>query len=106
MNLIFWHEIPYRVLRKAEAGRGQGLTFDVKDDAGEEIYSVGFAGSLIDRHFRTAEKSAKEINKAKKKMKHKAGEDTVMRNGIIRDSVIELFVAVALLLAVCSLFIS
>ncbi len=71
-----------------------------------EVYSIGFAGSLVDRHFRTAERAAKEINKAKKKVRDKRDSDLAVRRGVVRDVVVEASVLIAFGLAITSIFVS
>ncbi|MFG2565394.1 hypothetical protein ACGFR6_08135 [Streptomyces sp. NPDC048567] len=98
VNPLFWHEIPYSRLYKAEAGPGRGLALYLKDlpDEDSEIYVVGYAGSLLDRCFRTAETAAKAVNKAKKKNTGPKPQDPEpVRRGLVRDPVIETFLALA-----------
>lgn len=107
INLITWREIPYSLLHKAEAGPGRGLAIYVRGvpEEDSEIHSIGFAGSLVDRRFRTAEKAAKQINKAKKRGRSASSSDAVVRRGVVRDPVVESFVVTAVGLAIASLFI-
>ncbi|AJE43341.1 hypothetical protein [Streptomyces nodosus] len=107
VNCVFWREIPYSLLKKAEAGRGRGLAVYVKGalEQDAEVYSIGFAGSLIDQHFRTAERAAKVINKAKKKARRTQDVNPVVGRGIVRDMVVEISMAIAFVLAITSLFV-
>ncbi|WP_435209916.1 hypothetical protein [Streptomyces sp. bgisy034] len=107
VNVITWREIPYGLLHKVEAGPGRGLALYVKGlpEEDSEIHSIGFAGSLVDRRFRTAEKAAKQINKAKKRWRGATDSNAVVRRGIVRDPVVESFVVMALGFAIASLFV-
>jgi hypothetical protein len=100
VNPGFWHEIPYSLMHHAQAARGSGLTVRVKGlpEDEDEILVVGFAGSLIDFHARTAERAAKRINKEKKKSK--SGRDGKYSKGLVREPVVELFSVLTLLLLV------
>jgi hypothetical protein len=107
VNCMAWHEIPYDFLHKAEGGRGRGLVMYVKgaSEGDAEVYSIGFAGSLVDQHFRTAERAAREINKAKKRARGKSDSGPAVRRGIVRDAVVEMSVLMAFGFSVTSFFV-
>ncbi|MGW6294634.1 hypothetical protein [Streptomyces sp. NPDC055058] len=108
INALFWHELPYRSIQRAEGGRGNGLSVLLKEASGgdSEVPVIAFAGSMMDHRWRTAEKAAKITNKAKKKAAGKFANDTVKRRGIIRDPIVEVFSILALTAAATSLFVS
>ncbi|MGW5974862.1 hypothetical protein [Streptomyces sp. NPDC055186] len=108
VNVLFWCEIPYRLIRKAEGGLGNGLSVYLKDTPSEdsELHVIAFVGSLMDHRWRTAEKAVKVINKSKKRAVGKCEAGDVRRRGIIRDPVVETFAVLALVAIAASLFVS
>ncbi|MGW0777022.1 hypothetical protein ACWD01_25950 [Streptomyces sp. NPDC002835] len=100
VNPIFWYSVPWSEIRKADAAPGSGLVIHTKKDLrGEpEIFTIGFAGSLLDRKFQTAGKAAKEINKAKKKQSRLGEAEPEISYGVVRDLAFEVM---AILAAVC-----
>lgn len=108
VNVLFWHEIPYRLVRKVEGGRGRGLSIYLKGEPSEdsELHVIASAGSLMDRRWRTSEKAAKVINKSKKRAAGKFEDGDVRRRGIIRDPVVEVFAVLALVAIAASFFVN
>ncbi|MFE7208703.1 hypothetical protein ACFY0A_02000 [Streptomyces sp. NPDC001698] len=92
---------------RGRGGRGRGLVLRIKgvpeEDA--EVYSIGFAGSLLDRRFRTAEKAAKEIKEAKRKARGTQDVALAARRGIVRGLIVEISTAMAFGLAITSIFV-
>src|SRR5690606_2635229 len=75
-----------------QGGRGRGLSLYLKDEPSEdsELHVIAFAGSLMDRRWRTAEKTAKVINKSKKRATKNNEADGARRRGVIRDPELKL----------------
>jgi hypothetical protein len=87
VNPVFWYSVPYAAVHKAEAAPGSGLLLRTKIVfRGEsEIFSVGFAGSLLDRRFQTAGRAAKAISKAKKRSPRDGTAEQDIEYGLVRD---------------------
>ncbi|MFF5881796.1 hypothetical protein [Streptomyces sp. NPDC012589] len=91
-----------------QGGRGRGLSLYLKDEPSEdsELHVIAFAGSLMDRRWRTAEKTAKVINKSKKRATKNNEADGARRRGVIRDPVVEAFAVLGLIAIAASFFVN
>jgi hypothetical protein len=107
VNPVFWYSVPYAAVHKAEAAPGSGLLLRTKKDfRGEaEVFSVGFAGSLLDRRFQTAGKAAKAISKAKKRSPRGGTAEQEIEYGLVRDVGFEVMLVLALGCFVASFFV-
>ncbi|UYQ63072.1 hypothetical protein [Streptomyces peucetius] len=106
VNPVFWYSVPYAAVHRAEAAPGSGLVLRTKQDfRGEpEVFSVGFAGSLLDHRFQTAAKAAEAIGKAKKRSPRGGAAEQEIEYGMVRDAVFEAMLVLALACFVASFF--
>ncbi|MER7762433.1 hypothetical protein ABTZ17_22210, partial [Streptomyces sp. NPDC097619] len=100
------HEVPYASIRKVEVDTSGGLTVVPKQTAEtadtEGYASVGFAGSLLDRLFKTSEKAAAEIALYRKHRRHVRGADGPVRRKLTGDTVAEAMLLLAAICPICA----
>ncbi|MCK8434048.1 hypothetical protein G3I77_13715 [Streptomyces sp. D2-8] len=99
VNPIFSYEFPYSAIRKIETNPSGSLIIFPKEytpkNEGEGYLAVGYAGSLLDRIFKTSERAARELKKAQKKGRRMEGADGPVRRRIAADAVAEFMVLAA-----------
>lgn len=105
VNPIFWWELPYGEIYRAEMNSGGSLVVRVKGrvDPDEDALSVGFAGSLLDQYFKTTEGVVREINKRRKRAPRATA--ATKERGVAVDALADFQVACALILVPISLFL-
>ncbi len=105
VNPLFFFSIPYSAIYKVELSPGGSLIVHEKgqglEDEGHLV--VGFAGSLIDRRFGTAEKAMREVRKQVRKARHAPSEEAKIRKGISSNISADLFVCASAALGLVSL---
>ncbi|MEU6756944.1 PH domain-containing protein [Streptomyces sp. NPDC046685] len=106
VNPLFSHEVPYGAIRRIEGNRAGSLIVLPKDGAadteGSGYLVVGFAGSLLDRKFKTSDKAAAELKKRRHKGRHLPGADGPVRRKLAGDVVAETLLLAATVCAVAS----
>jgi hypothetical protein len=93
VNPVFSYEIPYSAIRRIEVNQSGSLVILPKefmaDAEREEYFAVGYAGSLLDRVFKTSERAARELRKAHKKGRRLEGSGGPTRRRVVADPVAE-----------------
>ncbi|MEU8950865.1 hypothetical protein [Streptomyces sp. NPDC048489] len=93
VNPVFSYEVAYSVIRRIETNQSGSLIILPKECAantdGEGYFAVGYAGSLLDRFFKTSERAARELKKAQKKGRRLGGADEPVRRRLVADAVAE-----------------
>lgn len=101
VNPFFWTDIPYGVIYRAEVSVGGSLVVRLKDAEGDEDpFAVGFAGSLLDRYFKTTDRLAREINRRKKNFPKRA--IAVKVSGVVLNPLADFQLGCAVLVALSS----
>ncbi|MEU3657984.1 hypothetical protein AB0E67_35655 [Streptomyces sp. NPDC032161] len=107
VNPLFAYEVPYGAVQRIGLSLSGSLMVLPKESAadtdGEGYLVVGFAGSLLDRIFRTSEKAAAKLKKLHKKGRRRPGADGPVRRMLVADAVADGMLLVAAGCAVASL---
>lgn len=105
VNPIFWFELPYGEIYRAEMNSGGSLVVRAKGrvNPDEDALSVGFAGSLLDLYFKTTERVVREINKKKKRAPRVTA--ATKERGVALDVFADFQVVCAFILVLASLFL-
>ncbi|MEU3447279.1 hypothetical protein AB0H29_08610 [Streptomyces thermolilacinus] len=106
VNPLVSHEVPYASIRKIEVDSSGNLTVhpkkSVADTGGDGYLAVGFAGSLLDRVFKTSDKAAAELRKHHKRRRRASGADGPVRRRLVADAVAEVMLLSAVVCAACA----
>ncbi|MEV1050793.1 PH domain-containing protein [Streptomyces sp. NPDC049887] len=105
VNPLFSYEVPYASIHKIEVSGSGSLTVlpkeRIADTEGEGYLVVGFAGSLLDRLFKTSDKAAAELKKYRSRGRRAPGADGPVRRKVVADVVAD---AMLLTAAVCAVW--
>ncbi|MDI9884127.1 hypothetical protein QMZ92_06875 [Streptomyces sp. HNM0645] len=103
VNPLFSHEVPYASIHRIEVSGSGSLTVlpkeRVADTEGEGYLVVGFAGSLLDRVFKTSDKAAAELKRYRSRGRRAPGADGPIRRRLVADVVAD---GMLLTAAVCA----
>ncbi|MFE0640656.1 PH domain-containing protein [Streptomyces sp. NPDC058877] len=106
VNPLFSYEVPYGAIRKIEVGSSGSLTVLPKEtvaDAEDDGYlAVGFAGSLLDRVFKSSDEAAVELKKHHKRRRRAPGANGPVRRRLVADAVAEAMLLSAAVCAACA----
>ncbi|MFC8274587.1 PH domain-containing protein [Streptomyces sp. NPDC057271] len=106
VNPLFSHELPYASIRKIEVDPSGSLTVlpkeTVADTQGDGYLVVGFAGSPLDRVFKTSDKAAVELRRHHKRRRRAPGADGPVRRRLVADAVAEAMLLSAAVCAACA----
>ncbi|EFE74298.1 predicted protein [Streptomyces filamentosus NRRL 15998] len=109
VNPVMMYELPYGAVKKAEVNSGGSLVIVPRNPGpgtDEEGYLVvGFAGSLLDRVFRTSPKAAAEINKVRRSRRKTAARGGETIRSLTADPVADLLLVAAAACAVVAVFL-
>ncbi|MEU3657940.1 hypothetical protein AB0E67_35400 [Streptomyces sp. NPDC032161] len=109
VNPLFAYEVPYGAVQRIGLSRSGSLMVLPKESAadtdGEGYLVVGFAGSLLDRIFKTSEKTAAELKKLHKKGRRRPGADGPVRRILVADTIADGMLLAAVGCAVASLIL-
>ncbi|MFG2757278.1 hypothetical protein [Streptomyces wuyuanensis] len=105
VNPLFSYEVPYGSIHKIEVSGSGSLTVlpkeRIADTEGEGYLVVGFAGSLLDRLFKTSDKAAAELKKYRSRGRRAPGADGPIRRKLVADVVADVMLLTA---AVCAVW--
>ncbi|WKV74070.1 hypothetical protein AW27_022735 [Streptomyces sp. PCS3-D2] len=107
VNPLFSYEVPYGSIHRIEVSGSGSLTVlpkeRVVDTEGEGYLVVGFAGSLLDRFFKTSDKAAAELKKYRSRGRRAPGADGPVHRKVVADVVADAMLLTAAVCAVCAL---